>query len=182
MTDAQEVEYALLFVRAQHGDGDAYEQCLVGLAAVLRAYVRARAGDVPWVDDVVQDTLLVIDRARHTFDPRRSFAAWFYAIARNRLVDEFRRVARRRERELPMELAPEPAFVVPDPGDRDALERALAQLPPRQRHVITAMKFDGESVRDIARRTGMSESAVKVMAHRGYTLLRRLLVARGDHD
>jgi RNA polymerase sigma-70 factor (ECF subfamily) len=182
VTDAQEHEYATLFVRALHGDTDAYERCLVGLTTELRAYVRARAGDVPWVDDVVQETLLLVHDARHTYDAQRSFAAWFYAIARNRLIDEFRLAARRRAREITMELLPEPVSVVPDPGERDALEKALAQLPRRQRHIITAMKFEGESVRDIAVRTGMTESAVKVMAHRGYKLLRRLLVARGSND
>lgn len=182
MTDAREREYATLFVQAVQGDADAYEQCLVGLTIELRAYVRARAGDVPWVDDVVQETLLLIHDARHTYDTRRSFAAWFYAIARNRLIDEFRRDARRRARESTMELLPEPVSVVPDHSERDALERALAQLPRRQRHIIKAMKFEGESVRQIAGRTGMTESAVKVMAHRGYKLLRRLLLARGSND
>ena len=182
MTDEQEHEYATWFVQALHGDEGAYERCLIGLTAELRAYVRARAGDVPWVDDVVQETLLLIHEARHTYDTRRSFAAWFYAIARHRLIDEFRRAARQRARELTTELLPEPASVAPDPGERERLERALAQLPRRQRLIITAMKFEDESVRDVAMRTGMTESAVKVMAHRGYKLLRQLLVSRGSND
>lgn len=182
MTDAQEHEYATWFVRALKGDAEAYERCLVGLTTELRAYVRARAGDVPWVDDVVQDTLLLIHAARHTYDTRRSFAAWFYAIARNRLIDEFRLAARRRNREIALELCPEPTTVVADSADRDALEQALAHLPRRQRQIITAMKFEDESVRTVAIRTGMTESAVKVMAHRGYKVLRRLLVERGPHD
>jgi RNA polymerase sigma-70 factor (ECF subfamily) len=182
VTDEQEHDYATLFVRALHGDEDAYEQCLTGLAAELRAYVRARAGDVPWVDDVVQETLLLIHDARHTYDTRRSFAAWFYAIARHRLIDEFRRAARRRAREVTTELLPEPASVAPDAGEREGLEQALARLPRRQRQIITAMKFEGESVRDVAVRTGMTESAVKVTAHRGYKLLRQLLGSRGSND
>ena len=182
MTDEQEHEYASLFVQALQGDEVAYERCLIGLTMQLRGYVRARAGDVPWVDDVVQETLLLIHDARHTYDTQRSFAAWFYAIARNRLIDEFRRTARRRNREVTTELLPEPASVVLDPVERASLEKALAQLPRRQRQIITAMKFEGESVRDIATQTGMTESAVKVMAHRGYKLLRRLLVSRGIHD
>jgi RNA polymerase sigma-70 factor (ECF subfamily) len=182
VTDAQEHEYATLFVRALNGDAEAYERCLVGLTVELRAYVRSRAGDVPWVDDVVQETLLLVHNARHTYDVQRSFAAWFYAIARNRLIDEFRLAARRRGREVTLELLPEPVAVVPDLGERDALEKALALLPQRPRHIVTAIKFNDESVRDIAVRMGMTESAVKVMAHRGYKLLRRLLVARGPHD
>jgi len=182
VTEEQEHDYAALFVRALHGDDDAYEQCLVGLTMDLRAYVRARAGDVPWVDDVVQETLLLIHDARQTYDTQRSFAAWFYAIARHRLIDEFRRAARRRAREVATEVLPEPGIVTPDAGERERLEMALAQLPRRQRQIITAMKFEGESVRDVAVRTGMTESAVKVMAHRGYKLLRRLLVSGSRHD
>lgn len=179
MTDAQEQQYAKWFVLALQGDARAYEQCLVGLTVELRAYVRGRAGDVPWIDDVVQDTLLAVHDARHTYDTTRSFAAWFYAIARHRMIDEFRRAARQRSREIAADLLPEPVAVVPDPAERDALEKALARLPRRQRLIITAMKVDGESVRDIAARTGMTQSAVKVMAHRGYKLLRRMLVAQG---
>jgi RNA polymerase sigma-70 factor (ECF subfamily) len=182
VTDAQERAYTTLFIRALQGDAEAYERCLVGLTTELRAYVRARAGDVPWVDDVVQETLLSVHDARHTYDAHRSFAAWFYAIARNRLTDEFRRAVRRRAREVAVELLPEPAAVVTDASERQALENALGRLPRRQRHIIAAMKFDGEPVSDIAARMGMTESAVKVMAHRGYKILRRLLVAGGTND
>ena len=171
-----------MLVQALQGDAGADEQCLIGLTTELRAYVRARAGDVPWVDDVVQETLLLIHDARHTYDTQRSFAAWFYAIARHRLIDEFRRAARRRAREVMTDLLPEPVSVVPDPGERERLEQALAQLPRRQRQVITAMKFEGDSVREVAVRTGMTESAVKVTAHRGYKLLRQLLLPRGTND
>jgi RNA polymerase sigma-70 factor (ECF subfamily) len=48
-------------------------------------------------------------------------------------------------------------------------------LPARQRQVIAAMKFHDRSVREIAGRLRMTESAVKVTAHRGYKALRRML-------
>ena len=182
MTPGQELEYAALMLLAQRGDGDAYERCLLDLATVLRAYVRANAGDVPWVDDVVQDTLVSIHRARHTYDPTRSFAAWFYAIARNRLIDGLRHARRRATREVAMELLPEPAAVAQDAVDRCPLVAALAQLPARQRQIITAMKLQGDSIREVAARTGMSESAVKVTAHRGYKALRRLLAGSRNRD
>jgi len=182
VTREQEVEAAALMRLGQKGDQTAYASLLVLLTQVTRRFVRARAGNALWVDDVVQETLLLIHDARHTYDTRRSFAAWFYTIARHRLIDEFRRAARRRAREVTTELLPEPAIIAPDSGERQRLEQALAQLPRRQRQIITAMKFDGESVRDVAAHTGMTETAVKVTAHRGYKLLRRLLVSRGTND
>ena len=182
MTPGQEVEYAALMQQAQRGDREAYERCLLELAAVLRAYVRANAGDVPWVDDVVQETLLSIHRARHTYDPARSFAAWFYAIARNRLIDGLRHARRKDTREVAMDRLPEPMATPVNIAERGPLVAALAQLPPRQRQVITAMKVHGASTREVAASTGMSESAIKVTAHRGYKTLRRLLTGSPHHE
>lgn len=182
MTEAQELEYAALLARAQQGDADAYERCLLGLTRDLRGYVRARVGDVPWVDDVVQDTLVSIHHARHTYDTRRSFAAWFYAIARHRLIDGIRRAKRQGTRETAVDLLPEPAAAPETSSAPGPLEAALARLPARQRHIITAMKVDGDSVRDVATDLGMSEGAVKVMAHRGYKALRRILAGSARHE
>jgi DNA-directed RNA polymerase specialized sigma24 family protein len=38
---------------------------------------------------------------------------------------------------------------------------------------VSLLKYEDLSVRDVARRMGMSEAAVKASAHRGYKLLRR---------
>jgi len=48
--------------------------------------------------------------------------------------------------------------------------------------VIEALKFQDQSVREVAGRLSMSESAVKVTAHRGYQTLKRLLRGRGRED
>jgi RNA polymerase sigma-70 factor (ECF subfamily) len=66
--------------------------------------------------------------------------------------------------------------------DTQAIRRALRSLPARQRDVIEGLKFRDQSVRDVAGRLGMSESAVKVTAHRGYRTLRRLLGGRDRED
>jgi RNA polymerase sigma-70 factor (ECF subfamily) len=162
--------------RAQHGDEDAYVELLVQLTAAARRYVRARAGaPVPWIDDAVQETLVAVHRARHTFDPGRPFAPWFYAIAANRYVDVLRREYRVRRHELGG--SPWPEFRMTgvadaSPIDVDLVRKALAALPPRQREIVEAIKLREESVRDIAARLGLTISAVKVTAHRGYRALR----------
>jgi RNA polymerase sigma-70 factor (ECF subfamily) len=56
-----------------------------------------------------------------------------------------------------------------------AVHAALAALPARQRDIVEGLKLREESVKSLAARHGMSESAVKVMAHRGYKRLRTLL-------
>ena len=162
---------------AQRGDQRAYASLLVLLTGVTRQFARSRLGAVVWIDDVVQETLLAIHRARQTYDPARPFAPWFYAIASSRMIDVIRRERRVASRQVATDVLPEPVAHGTDRDDIDvdAVHAALASLPPRQREVIERLKFRDESVREVSSGLGMSESAVKVTAHRGYRALRRLL-------
>ena len=161
------------------GDQIAYAALLALLTLIARQFARARLGAVPWVDDVVQETLLAVHRGRQTFDLERPFAPWFYAIASNRMIDVLRRERRVTAREVPGDALPDPpsadGATIHDEIDVDAIHAAVASLPPRQREVIEALKFQDQSVREVAGRLRMTESAVKVTAHRGYRALRRLL-------
>jgi RNA polymerase sigma-70 factor, ECF subfamily len=165
--------------RAQEGEEEAYAELLVLLTAATRSYVRLRVGaPVPWIDDVVQETLIAVHHARHTFDGCRPFAPWFYAIARNRFVDVLRREQRVRRHEFAGDAWPEFECATNDAisrVDMDAVQQALASLPPRQREIVEAIKLRDESVRDVAARLDMTMTSVKVTAHRGYRTLRRLL-------
>ena len=164
---------------AQAGDQDAYAELLALLTSVTRQYTRRKSGAVPWVEDVVQETLISVHKARHTYDPSRPFAPWFYAIAAHRLIDVFRRERRISSKEQATEVLPEPetARAVDREGDvdMDKVRAALAALPSRQREIVEGLKLRDESVRDLAGRLGMSESAVKVTAHRAYQALKKML-------
>ncbi|HEX4802865.1 MAG TPA: sigma-70 region 4 domain-containing protein, partial [Myxococcaceae bacterium] len=62
-----------------------------------------------------------------------------------------------------------------DPGMERAVHRALEQLPESQRLAIVMHRFQNLSFAEIAQALELSESAVKVRAHRGYEKLRALL-------
>jgi RNA polymerase sigma-70 factor (ECF subfamily) len=177
VTPDQERQAGDWIVRAQQGDQRAYEDLLRLLAAEARGFVGRRIGWADWAEDVVQDTLLTVHRARRTYDPSRPFLPWFYAIVNSRLIDALRVRRRVTMREVPDEsaLAAEPA---PEAGSaradavREALARAVAALPRVQREVVSLMKYEDLSVREVADRLGMTEAAVKASAHRGYKVLR----------
>ena len=181
MTSVQERQATDLMIRAQQGDAMAYAELLALLAAAARRYARNRLGDVAWIDDVAQETLLTIHAARRTYDARRPFAPWFYAILSSRLIDVLRKEKRVSAREVAADVLPEVisgSEALPERSDEVDLDRvkaALAALPARQREVVHALKVEDESVKEVSERLGMSESAVKVTAHRGYKALRRLL-------
>ena len=61
---------------AETGDGEAraaYEKMLSELLPVVRRTVRAKLFDPSFVEDVVQNALLSIHRARATYRPERPF-------------------------------------------------------------------------------------------------------------
>lgn len=181
MTSQQEQQATSLIVRAQQGDSVAYADLLRMLAATARQYTRNRVGDVPWLDDVAQETLLTVHAARRTYDSSRPFAPWFYAILSSRMIDVLRKERRVSAREFGTDVLPEPAarpqsgHEESDAVDPGTIKAALESLPDRQREVVSALKLRDESVKEISERLGMSQSAVKVTAHRGYKALRRLL-------
>jgi RNA polymerase sigma-70 factor (ECF subfamily) len=182
MTPHQEQQATSLIVRAQQGDAAAYAELLTMLAASARQYARNRLGDVPWLDDVAQETLLTVHAARRTYDATRPFAPWFYAILSSRMIDVIRKERRVSTREFGTDVLPEPAATHATSGaertdvvDPERVRSAVEALPARQREVVSALKFRDESVKEVSERLGMSPSAVKVTAHRGYKALRRLL-------
>jgi RNA polymerase sigma-70 factor (ECF subfamily) len=176
MTPNQEQTAARLIVLAQNGDGDAYAELLTLLSGIARQFARNRLGDVPWLDDVAQETLVTIHKARHTYDARRPFAPWFYAILASRMIDVLRRERRVAARETGTDVLPDRVETTrASELDVARVAKALSALPRRQREIVVGLKFHDESVKTLSARTGMSESAVKVTAHRAYRALRRLL-------
>ncbi len=168
-------------VAAQAGDSGAYEKLLLELLPRARRQVGARISDTAAREDIVQNALVSIHRARHTYRADRPFTPWFNTIVRNATIDWVRMRARQSSRELPLEpesMADRAGGSGPTEGD-DALSpdlaRALSTLPPAQRQAVEMIHLEGLSVSDAAARAGVTKGALKVRAHRGYQALRSLL-------
>jgi RNA polymerase sigma-70 factor (ECF subfamily) len=152
----------------------AYQAFLQDLSMHLRAFLRRRLAQLPdEVEDLVQETLLAIHNQRHTFDSAQPLTAWVHAIARYKLIDVFRRRGRGDFRTASLDDASAVlAATDAEPAEaRRDLAKLLDSLPARQRLPIVYMKLEGLSVVETARRTGMSEAAVKVAVHRGLKAL-----------
>jgi len=167
-------------IAAQAGDRAAYEKLLVELAPYARHRAARSVRDRSAQEDVVQNVLISLHRARHTYRPERPFTAWFHAIVRNALIDWIRAETRRARREVSLEADPafEPATQPEDPRGEPLspeMAQALAALPATQRAAVELIHVEGLSVDAAAALVGVSPSALKVRAHRGYKALRALL-------
>lgn len=163
---------------AQKGNQGAYRSFLLEASVVLRAFISKRMKEADQVEDVLQDTLLAIHRARHTHIPGRPVGPWAYAICSHRITDFYRRHRRveRVKSSLPQELAPPAPSPEEDSGHlRQLLGQMLSLLPEKQRKIVSMLKTQDLSVREVASQMGMTESAVKVSAFRAYETIRRAL-------
>ena len=147
---------------------------------ILHRYER----DAQRVEDLAQETFLKAWRALEQFDGRAPFAHWISRVAVRIALDHLRKEKRRKNE-----------IALPDLGDdaldwlrsadekselaaRDAAEilhRALRQLSPADRVVITMQELEGRSVKEIAVATGATSIAVRVRAARARAKLKRAL-------
>jgi RNA polymerase sigma-70 factor (ECF subfamily) len=171
----REAQLRTLLLAAQDGRDDAYALFLREVAPYLRAYFRRRLQGLPDdVEDLVQEALLAIHNSRHTYDAGQPVGAWIYAIARYKMVDLLRARAGREALHDPLDEDSDALLIEAEPAAAEArrdLQRLLTELPDKQRLPIQYVKIEGRSVAEAARRTGLSESAVKVGVHRGLKAL-----------
>jgi RNA polymerase sigma-70 factor (ECF subfamily) len=165
---------------AQAGDSVAYQALLRDCVPVIKSIARRHRVSADRIDDVVQDVLLTVHRARQTYDPSRSFTAWLSVITDRRAIDLLRRTRRLDAREVHAPLAFENhADEIADPAQglvhADAnrtVTHALASLPPRQREAVQHLVLEERSLADTAALTRRTTGSLKVNLHRALKALR----------
>ncbi len=158
------------------GDAAAFDALFVRFAPLLLGVMRRQLPRAEDAAGLVQQTFLLLHRSRHDYQPTRPLRPWLMTIAYNLKREYFRKCKRRPEvltdRE-PAEVAPIALHERRRTASR--VRAAIDQLPSAQRDVIAMHWLAELSFREIAPIVGVTLSAVKVRAHRGYKTLRILL-------
>ena len=172
---------------AQAGDRVAYETLLRDCVPFIAGIARRQGVSSDAIDDVVQEVLLTLHRARATYDPRRSFQAWLRVIAERRAIDLLRQVRRRGAREVHAPLAYESraddgvdlSAGIEQQDKASRIGTALSELPQRQREAVNHLMLEERTLAETAAATGRSVGSLKVNLHRALNAL-RLKMHRGD--
>jgi RNA polymerase sigma factor (sigma-70 family) len=171
---------AAWMVAAQVGDRVAYEKLLHDCIPFIKRVARGQGVRFEFIDDVVQEALLTVHQARHTYDPNRSFTAWLRTIAQWRAIDGLRRAARTRTREVHAPLAyvshsdssGHPEETVPQNDHAKLLNFALGKLSVRQREAVEHLALQSRSLAQTATVTGRSTGSLRLDWHRALKTLR----------
>ena len=168
----------MLMNKALGGDKAAYSKLLLALQPVLLRFISKKIANREAAEDILQEILLSIHRARHTYDGTRPLMPWVFAIAKFRLADALRKVYGKHP-EINIDDVPEitDSNVTNSPGFYESIQKEVMQLSGKQPKIIALMHEHGFTAKEVAEKLGMKESAVKVAAHRAYKILRKKLSA-----
>jgi RNA polymerase sigma factor (sigma-70 family) len=134
------LDLAATVARAQAGDQVAFDAIYHRFADTLFRYLYARCGSTELTEDLYGDVWVRVVERLPAFrfgrdDPEVVFAAWLFRIARNRVIDHYRRKG---HASLPLVATlsspvagPEEVVIAAD--EHEALRRAIEQLTAEQR-------------------------------------------------
>lgn len=178
MQESDEHRWSALMVSAQAGNESDYRQLLEELANVIDRFLRSRFGNHHFIDDCVQEALIAVHQARHTYDPKRPFRPWLFAIVRHKAIDTLRK-QRTREKAVDQYKSDQEVLVETTNQSSPEVEfsegHVLASLSTQHREVLVLTKIIGYSIAEAAEKLGISESAVKVRVHRAIRSVQRSL-------
>jgi len=132
----------------------------------LGSFIRQRVPDPEEAEDILQEVFFELVEAYRLPEPIEQVGAWLFRVARNRIIDRFRK---KREQSLPEAEDSEDGYwleqALPalDSGPEacfaramllEAISMALEELPARQREVFIAHELDGLSFKELAAQSG----------------------------
>jgi RNA polymerase sigma factor (sigma-70 family) len=152
----------------------------------LLGFIRRRVSDPLDAEDILQDVFVELAEANRLLMPIDHVTAWLFRVARNRIVDLFRRKKPERSDErlgfeelLPSgEAGPEALH-----ARRVLLEElaeAVDELPEEQRDVFIAHELDGKSFREMAAETGVGINTL--LSRKRYAVLHLRERLKDLHD
>jgi RNA polymerase sigma factor (sigma-70 family) len=156
----------------------------------LRNFIRKRVPDPGDAEDVLQEVFYELVEANRLLMPIEHVTGWLFRVARNRIVDLFRK--KKPERFSDAEtldddhesLQLEDLLPSTDVGPEDLLlrnavldelEAALDELPEEQRSVFIAHELEGKSFKEISAETGVSVNTLLSRKRYAVLHLRELL-------
>jgi RNA polymerase sigma factor (sigma-70 family) len=150
----------------------------------LRNFIRRRVADRADAEDILQDVFYELVEANRLLMPIEHVTGWLFRVARNRIIDLFRKKKPERFGDLAVGneddelLVWEDLLPSPDAGPEalyarsmllDELELAVDELPEEQREVFVAHELEGRSFKQMAAETGVSVNTL--LSRKRYAVL-----------
>lgn len=165
--------------RAQNNDKEAFAAIYEGYFDRVYRYIVLKTGNRTEAEDLTQTVFVKALENISRFQWRGApFAAWLFRIARNQIIDHYRKSGKRASSELPEQLADgadSPQEMAEKQSEIARMVAATRDLTKLQREVINLRFAAGLSIAEAARLMDKNENAVKALQHSAVRALRRTL-------
>ncbi len=179
-----------LMLALRAGDAAAFDALFARWSGRLLRYLERIVRDAGCAEDLLQEVFLRVYRARERYEPDARFSTWLFTIATRLAWNELRRPRHQRSHDSIEEKSGTGALhLVAGQSAVDAVvdarrtsahvERALRQLPERQRAALWLAAVEGLSYAEVAILLDTTDKSVKALVHRARTALAEQLDAAG---
>lgn len=162
-----------------NGSMEAFELLYRRHRGPLYRYVLRQAGDPATANDLYQGSWEKIIRVRKSYRVTTPFRGWMFRIARNHVIDHFRRL--RPVSDLPVDVLataePGPEGLLQNESRLAQLHAAISNLPPEQKETLLLKLEAGLDIPTIAEVTGVSREAAKSRLRYAVARLKGILEA-----
>ncbi len=143
-------------------------------------YVYSKVSDRELAEDLVSEISLKALEHFDSYDESKPFGGWFYGIARNHVIDHYKKFSREKHSSLDEleNLLPDksnPAADAERAISNDRLKAALSKLQDDKKELVTLRYLSGYSYKEIGEMVGKEENTVKVATHRAVSELKKML-------
>ncbi len=163
----QEISDENLMLNYAKGNADAFEALYQRYKGPLYRFI-LRQSAPQFADELFQDIWLKVISSRTSYKVKAAFKTWLFRIARNRIIDHYRRQNIRPLDNHSDALSSirdteqvQPENQLESRHQHEHLMRAITQLPNDQREVFLLKEEAGFSIDEIADITGVSHEAAK---------------------
>ncbi|HXZ86590.1 MAG TPA: sigma-70 family RNA polymerase sigma factor [Myxococcota bacterium] len=186
MASRTQDEDARLMLAFQGGDRRAFEALFARYTPRVLTFLTRMVRDRARAEELTQDVFVRIYNAADRYEARARFSTYVFGIAHNLALNELARAHRKHEQARPdlsalgaIDPAPGAEEQLDAERTRGRLERAIAELPERQRAAVLLRSEQGLDYEEIATALETSISSVKSLLHRARETL---LAALGKED
>lgn len=161
---ANEDWIALIAKVRDHQDRVAFAQLFRHFAPRVKAFLMKSGATESLAEECVQDVMATLWTKAHLFDPARASAStWVFTIARNKKIDALRKMRRPEPEDLTWgpEAEPDQVDVMSMRQEGDKLQKAIQELPDKQRELVEKAYFGDLSHSEIAEITGLPLGTIK---------------------
>lgn len=142
----------------------------------IRNFLYYKSGDIEQAEDLTQEAFLILWKKRESINPEKA-KSYLYTIANNLFLNELKHqkvVLRFQQQPVSNVVFESPQFMMEEEEFKHKLEKAISDLPEKNRSVFLMNRVEKMTYKEIADRLGLSVKAVEKRMHKALMELRKL--------